>query len=124
MAGETTLAGQEQEGPQEDLGRQRSGWWDQNSRLLCSEHHGGGLRAGRQSRLSLPPCASGPSAASSGRPSRTTQPPAHLHLPPAFFPWQPSCHPTASHLFVSCFSYWTGSAMRVRAWAVAKGSNG
>ena len=133
MAGETTLAGQEQEGAQEDLGRQRSGWWDENSRCKGPEVGAGscaqsttegGLRASRQSRLSLPQCASGPSAASSGRPSRTTQPPAHLHLPPAFFPWQPSCHLTASHLFVSCFSYWIGSAMRVRAWAVAKGSNG
>lgn len=113
MAGGTTLAGQEQEGPQEDLGRQHSEWWDENSRCKGPEVGAGScaqgstegvLRAGRQSRLGIPQRASGPSATSSGRSSWTTQPPAHLHLPPAFFPVQPSHHPTASNLFVSCLS--------------------
>ena len=106
MAGGTTLAGQEQEGPQEDLGRQHSGRWDENSRCKGPEVGAGScaqsstegvLRAGRQSRLGIPQRASGPRATSSGRSSWATQLPAHLQPPPASSPVQPSHHPTASN---------------------------
>lgn len=134
MAGETTLAGQEQEGPQEDLGRQGSGRWDENSRCKGPEvgvgssaqkHHGAGAESWQAEQAQPPPVRL--------RPQRCLLRKALQDHPATRTPSPSTCFLSLAALlslnsftFICflLFPYWTGSTMRVRAWAVAKGSNG
>ena len=119
MAAGTTVAAQEQEGPQEDLGEQCSRQWDEHSKCkgpevgtgFCVQSTVRGLRgslgvliASRAEQGWGPPVFFRPQ----GRLLREALPdhpaPGTPSPPPAFLALQPSHHLTASYLFVSCFS--------------------
>lgn len=126
------MAGQEEEGPQEDLGRQRSGRWDENSRCKGLEVGAGScaqstmewvLRAGRQSRLGTPRVLQAPVPPP---PEGPPGPPSHLHtftFHLLSFPRSPLITRQLQICFL-LFPYWTGSTVRARAWAAAKETSG